>query len=74
MKNWLINNLWIKIVSLLLAVVTWFYVNGELDKERRISAEFYKTSLMEQVENMQQKGKNQSQKQDKMNRGYIIKK
>jgi YbbR domain-containing protein len=37
MKNWIVNNFWIKITSLILAVITWFYVNGEL----------YKTSLAE---------------------------
>ena len=30
MKNFLTYNLWFKIISLLLAIVTWLYVNGEL--------------------------------------------
>jgi len=32
MKNWITNNLVLKIVALVLAVVTWLYVNNELLK------------------------------------------
>lgn len=41
MKSWLVNNFWIKIVSLMLAVITWFYVKVELTKEKQISSRFY---------------------------------
>lgn len=30
MKNWLSKNLWLKVISLVLAIITWFYVVGEL--------------------------------------------
>ncbi len=45
MKNWIVNNFWIKVISLILAVITWFYVNGELEKEKRLSRKFYQSSL-----------------------------
>lgn len=45
MKSWIVNNFWIKIVSLVLAVIAWFYVNGELDKEKRFSSKFYNSNL-----------------------------
>jgi hypothetical protein len=32
MKNWLLHNFWLKIISLLLAIITWYYVKGELLK------------------------------------------
>ena len=32
MKNFIVHNLVLKIVSLALAVITWIYVNGELIK------------------------------------------
>lgn len=32
MQKWLINNLWLKVVSLILAIITWFYIYGELTK------------------------------------------
>ncbi len=31
-KNWLSNNLWLKVISLALAIFTWFYINGTLTK------------------------------------------
>ncbi|KPK37933.1 MAG: hypothetical protein AMJ78_10765 [Omnitrophica WOR_2 bacterium SM23_29] len=30
MKNWLFKNFWLKAISLVLAIITWFYVVGEL--------------------------------------------
>ena len=45
MKRWIVNNFSIKIISLILAIIAWFYVNGELDKEKRISSKFYNSSL-----------------------------
>lgn len=30
MKNWLLKNFWLKVISLALAVITWFYVVDEL--------------------------------------------
>lgn len=31
-SRWLFNNLWLKFVSLVLALIVWLYVNGELAK------------------------------------------
>ena len=45
MKNWIVNNFWIKVISLILAVIMWFYVNGELEKEKRLSRKFYQSAL-----------------------------
>lgn len=67
MKNWIVNNFWIKIVSLILAIITWFYVNGELDKERRIPGKFYKTLSPQEIEAPPAAEKKQ------MNKGYVIK-
>lgn len=50
MNNWIINNFWIKIVSLILAVITWFYVNEELIKEKKMSKQLYKSSPLRQVQ------------------------
>lgn len=33
MKNWITNNLWLKLIALGSAIITWFYVNGELLKK-----------------------------------------
>ena len=30
MQKWLTNNLWLKSISLVLAVITWLYISGEL--------------------------------------------
>jgi len=30
MYKWFINNFWLKIISLILAIVAWFYISGEL--------------------------------------------
>ncbi|MFH1782770.1 MAG: hypothetical protein ABH848_04045 [Candidatus Omnitrophota bacterium] len=68
MKNWIINNFWIKIISLILAVITWFYVNGELVKESRLSADFYKSSYIKHLENAP------AQEVPKMNKGYLMEK
>lgn len=38
MQKWLINNLWLKLISLILAIVTWLYISGELIKTQ---ASFY---------------------------------
>lgn len=38
-------------ISLVLAIVTWFYVNEELYKEKEIAKQFYKTSLISQFKN-----------------------
>ena len=29
-KEWFTYNIWLKVIALVLAVVTWFYVNAEL--------------------------------------------
>jgi|GEM_PF-771876 len=47
-KIWLFHNLWIKIISLGLAIVTWFYVNNELAKQSGINDRPYKSSGMDQ--------------------------
>jgi YbbR domain-containing protein len=36
MKNWLLNNLGLKIVALILAVAVWLYVGGELEKQTKL--------------------------------------
>lgn len=73
MKNWIVNNFWIKIISLILAAVMWFIVNGELEKERRFSSRFYNSSLYKSY----LAGDTQedpSSQETKMNRGYITEK
>jgi len=32
MKNWFLNNLGLKAIALVLAIIMWIYVNGELLK------------------------------------------
>jgi YbbR domain-containing protein len=32
MEFWLLRHLWLKIISLVLAILTWLYVNGEIAK------------------------------------------
>ena len=51
MNNWIINNFWIKIVSLILAIITWFYVNEELIKEKKMAKQLYKSSVISQIQN-----------------------
>lgn len=51
MKSWIVNNFWMKMVSLALAVLTWFYVNSELNKQEVIRSKFYKPPNIEQIEN-----------------------
>ncbi|MDP2980590.1 MAG: hypothetical protein Q8N67_00795 [Candidatus Omnitrophota bacterium] len=51
MNNWFLNNVWIKIVSLILAVITWFYVNEELIKEKQMTKQLYKSSVISQIRN-----------------------
>jgi len=50
MNNWIINNFWIKILSLILAIVTWFYVNEELIKEKQMTKQLYKSSIISQIQ------------------------
>jgi YbbR domain-containing protein len=50
MNNWMINNFWIKIISLILAVITWFYVNEELVKEKKMAKQLYKSSVISQTQ------------------------
>ncbi len=73
MKNWIINNFWIKIFSLILAVFTWFYVNGELKKERYRSGEYYKSSFITHLGNESQRAHPEKETK-KGNRGYIMEK
>jgi YbbR domain-containing protein len=51
MNNWIVNNFWIKIVSLILAIITWFYVNEELIKEKKMAKQLYKSSVVSQIQN-----------------------
>jgi len=51
MNNWIVNNFWIKIVSLILAIITWFYVNEELIKEKKMAKQLYKSSIVSQIQN-----------------------
>ncbi|MFH1856774.1 MAG: CdaR family protein [Candidatus Omnitrophota bacterium] len=32
MKKWLLNNVWLKLFAIIVAVTLWFYVNGEITK------------------------------------------
>jgi len=32
MKRWVLNNIWLKLFSLVLAVFLWFYINSEISK------------------------------------------
>jgi len=67
MSSWLTNNFWIKIVSLILAVITWFYVNEELIKEKQISKQLYKSSTVTRIQNP-------SSGKKPMNRGFVTEK
>jgi len=40
MFKWIINNFWIKIISLVLAVITWFYVKEEMTKEKQVNKSY----------------------------------
>jgi len=51
MNNWIVNNFWIKVLSLILAVVTWFYVNEELIREKQMAKQLYESSIMSQIQN-----------------------
>lgn len=42
--GWIINNFWIKVIALILAVITWFYVHEEIIKGRQSGKQFYKPS------------------------------
>lgn len=33
-KKWFTHNLGFKAIALILAIITWFYVNGELNKAK----------------------------------------
>lgn len=33
--NWFTHNLVLKLIALVLAIITWFYINGELSKEKK---------------------------------------
>jgi len=50
MSNWIINNFLIKILSLILAVITWFYVNEELIREKQMAKQLYESSIMSQIQ------------------------
>ena len=50
MNNWFFNNFWIKIVSLILAVITWFYVNEEIVKEKHMTNQLYESSVINRVQ------------------------
>jgi len=66
MKNWIVNNFWIKIVSLILAVITWFYVNAEVNRQKYISGKFYKSTLIDRTKISPSLEKKQ------MNKGYVV--
>ena len=70
MKNWIVNNFWIKVISLILAVITWFMVNGELEKEKRFSSRFYNSALYKSY--LSEDSQEETSSQEKtMNKGYI---
>jgi hypothetical protein len=57
--GWIINNFWIKIIALILAVITWFYVHEEIVKDRQFDKQFYKPAqFIQQKESSQDKGLN----------------
>ena len=64
MKNWIVNNFFLKVISLVLAVVIWFYVNGELTKQKRMRDKFYKPPTIEHTKEEPSQG----------NKGYIVEK
>ena len=70
MKDWVVNNFWIKVISLALAIITWFYVNGELEKENRLASKFYGSELYKSYldENSQEQP---APKKKTKNKGYI---
>ncbi|MFC1666808.1 hypothetical protein ACFL0P_02895 [Candidatus Omnitrophota bacterium] len=68
MKNWIVDNFWIKIASLILAIVTWLYVNGELSKMKSVSENAYKSSIAEHAK------RQPALKKKQMNRGYVTEK
>jgi YbbR domain-containing protein len=35
-KSFIFNNFWLKVISLIIAIITWLYVNGELTRGIRI--------------------------------------
>ncbi len=35
-KSAILNNFWLKLISLIIAIITWFYVYGEITKGIRI--------------------------------------
>ena len=65
MKRWIVNNLWIKAVSLILAIITWFYVNGELDKQKRERDIYYKPPTIEPARDYPSAAK-------QLNKGYVV--
>jgi len=70
MKNWIVNNFWIKVISLILAVMAWFYVNGELDKEKRLASKFYGSDLYKSYLDENSQEQPASEKKT-MNKGYV---
>ena len=70
MKNWIVNNFWIKIVSLILAVVTWVYINGELTKERPPSRNFFRSIREEKPAKIT----SPFLEEKDINKGYVVEK
>ena len=60
-KNWITNNFWVKAISLILAVITWFYVNAELIKQKNARDKFYKPPTIKSAQDQPTAG----------NKGYI---
>jgi len=73
MKNWIVNNFWIKVLSLVLAVITWLMVNSELEKEKHFSRRFYSSELYRSYLKQDPHKQSPSQK-IKANKGYIMEK
>lgn len=34
-SNWFAHNLLLKLIALALAIIIWFYINGELSRDKR---------------------------------------
>lgn len=73
MKNWIVNNFWIKAASLVLAIIAWFYVNGELKKESRLASKFYSSDLYKSYLDDNSEEQPATEKKT-MNKGYLTEK
>ena len=64
MKNRIVNNFWIKIASLILAIIVWLHVNAELERQKWRQDKFYKPPTIGHTKDQPTQG----------NKGYIVEK